>query len=85
MTIQISNEIEELARLVAVKTGKTPEAVVKEAMEARAEAAGVTIGRRRPFDEARVQAIIDRVASMPVLDTRSDDEILGYNAYGVPE
>jgi len=85
MTMQIPTEVEQLARLVAIKTGKTPETVVKEAIEARAEAAGVAVGRRRPFDAARVQEIIDRVAALPVLDTRSDDEILGYNEHGVPE
>lgn len=85
MTLHIPTEVEQLARLVAIKTGKTPEAVVKEAVEARAEAAGVAVGSRRPFDHARVQAIIDRVAALPVLDTRSDDEILGYNEHGVPE
>jgi antitoxin VapB len=85
MTLQIPNEVEQLARLVAIKTGKTPETIVQEAVEARAEAAGVAVGRRRPFDEFRVQAIIDRVAALPILDTRSDDEILGYNEYGIPE
>ena len=31
---------------------------------------------------ARVRAIQDRVAALPVLDTRTDDEILGYNETG---
>ena len=47
MTMQIPTEIEDLARLVAVKTGKTPEAVLKEAMEARAEEAGVAGPKRK--------------------------------------
>mgnify|MGYP001283950902 CR=1 FL=1 len=85
MTMQIPNEVEQLARLVAIKTGKTPEAIVKEAVEARAEALGVTTARRRPFDEAKVRAIIDRVAALPLLDARSDDEILGYNERGAWE
>ncbi len=82
MTLQIPTEVEQLARLVAIKTGKSPDAVLKEAVEARAEALGVTATRRRPFDEARVRAIIERVSALPLLDTRSDDEILGYNAHG---
>ncbi len=81
MTLHIPNEVEELARLVAIKTGKTLDAVVKEAVEARAKALGVTIARRRPFDEAKVRAIIERVTALPTLDTRSDDEILGYNEH----
>lgn len=85
MTLQIPNDVEQLARLVAIKTGKTPDAVVKEAIEARAEALGVLMARRRPFDEAKVRAIIERIASLPILDTRSDNEILGYNEHGVWE
>lgn len=82
MTLQIPTEVDQLARLVAIKTGKTPDAVVKEAVEARAEALGVSTARRRPFDEAKVRAIIERVSALPILDTRSDDEVLGYNEHG---
>lgn len=85
MTLHIPTEVEQLARLVAIKTGKTPEAIVKEAVEARAAEVGVTTARRRPFDEARVRSIIDRVSALPLLDTRSDDEILGYNERGAWE
>lgn len=83
MTLHIPNEVEQLARLVAIKTGKTPDDIIKEAVEARAAAEGVAVGRRRPFDEAKVMAIIERVSKLPVLDTRTDDEILGYNEHGV--
>ncbi|MGD9802533.1 MAG: type II toxin-antitoxin system VapB family antitoxin [Hyphomicrobiaceae bacterium] len=88
MTMQIPTEVEQLARLVAIKTGKTPETVVKEAVEARAEEAGVVAPKRKRSPEeikASIDAIIARVSALPVLDTRSDDEILGYNEYGVPE
>jgi len=88
MTMQIPTEIEDLVRLVAVKTGKTPEAVLKEAMEARAEEAGVAGPKRKRSPEeikACIDAIIAHVAALPVLDTRTDDEILGYNEYGIPE
>lgn len=85
MTLQISNEVEQLARLVAIKTGKTPDAVVKEAVEAQAVAAGVAVTRKRRTPEEielRVKEIAERVAALPLLDTRSDDEILGYNEHG---
>ena len=88
MTMQITTEIEELARLVAVKTGKTPEAVVKEAIEARAAAVGVAVPNRKRNPEeikACIDAITARVAALPVRDARTDDEILGYNEYGIPE
>ncbi len=85
MTLQIPQEAEQLLRLVASKTGKTPADVLKEAIEARAEAAGIAPKRRRKFDEAKVRAIIERVPALPILDNRSDDEIIGYNEFGVPE
>lgn len=85
MTLQIPLETEQLARLVASKTGKTPEDVLKEAIEARAEATGIQLKPRRKFDEAKVRTIIERVSALPVLDNRSDDEIIGYNEFGVPE
>jgi antitoxin VapB len=88
MTIQIPTETEQLTRLVAMKTGKTPETVLKEAVEARAEAAGLMAPKpkRSPEDiKARIDAIVARVSALPILDTRSDDEIIGYNEFGIPE
>jgi antitoxin VapB len=88
MTIQITREIEQLARLVASKTGQTPDDIIKEAVEARALAAGVSIGkpRRTAQDiEQRLKRIAERVAALPILDDRSPDDIIGYNAFGVPE
>ncbi|NEP17870.1 MAG: type II toxin-antitoxin system VapB family antitoxin [Leptolyngbya sp. SIO4C1] len=32
-----------------------------------------------------IEAIVSRFNSHPVRDSRSDDEILGYNEYGLPE
>ena len=37
-----------------------------------------------PWDHAAIQAILDRCAGLPVLDTRSADEILGYDENGLP-
>jgi antitoxin VapB len=88
MSIHIPIDIEQLARLIAIKTGKTPEQIVREAVEARAAEAGVAQPKRKRTPEeirASIDAIAARVAALPVLDTRSDDEILGYNEHGVPE
>ena len=35
--------------------------------------------------EKRINEIIARVSALPILDHRTDDEILGYNEIGVPE
>ena len=86
MTMTITAEIEQLARLVAIKTGKTPDDILKEAVEARARAAGIaTSPTRRNFDDARVKAIIASVAALPLLDGRTADEIIGYDEFGVPQ
>jgi hypothetical protein len=48
--------------------------------------AAIDIGSQGKLDLAsvtpQVRAIQDRIARLPVLDTRSDDEILGYTASG---
>ena len=85
MTMTIPTEIEQLARLVAVKTGKTPDDIIKEAVEARARAAGIAPPARRTFDDTRIKAIIARVSALPLLDNRTADEIIGYDEFGVPQ
>ena len=86
MTLNIPAEVEHLARLVASKTGKTPADIIKEAVEARALAAGVAIASPRSrFDDATVRAIIARVSALPILDDRSADDIIGYDEFGVPK
>ena len=86
--IAIPQETETLARLVADKTGKTPEDVVREAVEARARALGLTGTDAALADrEAMIQAanaIARRSAVRPILDMRSEDDILGYDAHGIP-
>lgn len=85
MAIELPSEVEQLARLVAVKTGQSPDAIIREAIADRARAAGIAAaGPRRPFDEARARAIIARVSALPVLDNRSADEIIGYDEFGTP-
>jgi antitoxin VapB len=43
--------------------------------------------RKRDDPEARmaeIRAIIDHYSSLPILDSRSEDEILGYDENGIP-
>jgi antitoxin VapB len=86
--ISLAPETEQLARLVAARSGTTPERVLKEAVEARAREMGVmpTGNHRRPDKPSadRMMAISERFAAYPVLDPRSPDEIIGYDEFGVP-
>jgi antitoxin VapB len=88
MSLQIPLDVEQLARLIAIKTGKTPESILREAVEAKAQTTGIgPHGRRRTPEqiEQRINEIVQRVSTLPILDDRSADEIIGYNDIGVPE
>jgi hypothetical protein len=41
-------------------------------------------GPARPIDWKKVGAVQKKIAAMPVLDFRSDNEILGYDEFGIP-
>jgi len=75
-------EADRLARELAARTGESlTEAVINALRERlRREQGRVRIPRVR--DEIR--AIRERCRSLPILDRRSEDEILGYDEHGVP-
>lgn len=76
-------ETDALARQVASLTGETLTEAVRGALKERLRLEQLKRGER-PWDDAAIQAIIDRCAALPVLDGRSDDEILGYDERGLP-
>ena len=86
--IALQPETEQLARQLAVNFGTTPEAVIREAVLAKAREAGlpaVDTVRTKPkatFEE--LMAIAARCAARPTLDPRTADEILGYDDDGLP-
>jgi antitoxin VapB len=86
--ITVPPETEQLARLVATRSGTTPEQVLKQAVEAHAREVGVTpTDNRHPSGRPsldRMMAISERFAAYAVLDRRSPDEIVGYDEFGVP-
>ncbi len=83
MALSIKNpEADRLARELATRTGETlTEAVVAALRERLARQSGRT--RALPLRE-ELSAIRRRCASLPVLDDRSPDEILGYDDRGLP-
>jgi antitoxin VapB len=89
--LELAEDTAKLAELVAEKTGKSPDQVLREAVEASARAVGVVpvFAPAKPKlsrDEliAAMREISDRFAALPVFDTRTPDEILGYDENGVP-
>jgi len=86
MPLNIKDEVihakaKELARL----SGKSITKAVGEAIEARLEQ--LRNEARRQADDGlaeRLMAIGRHCASLPVLDERTPDEILGYDEHGLP-
>jgi antitoxin VapB len=78
-----SPEADRLAEELARLTGESKTAAVIVSMRERL---GREKRKRRNIDAvlAEVQAIIDHCTSLPILDTRSEDEILGYDENGIP-
>lgn len=82
MAISIKDpETDRLARELAAATGVSLTEAIREALQERL-ARETRPGRRRI--SAEVQRIQERLAALPVLDTRSPDDILGYDADGLP-
>ena len=76
-------ETDSLARQVASLTGESFTEAVRGALRLRLRDEQLKRGKR-PWDDAAIDAIIARFKALPVLDDRTDDEILGYDEDGLP-
>ena len=83
MALNIRNpETERLASEVARRTGETKTEAVTEALRQRLARLRRRHSTPRLADE--LEAIADHCARLPVLDTRTPDEILAYDDRGLP-
>jgi antitoxin VapB len=83
MALNIRNsETEKLAEALAKLTGETKTEAVTKALRDRLVRVRRERARRRLADE--IDAIARHCASLPVLDTRSAEAIIGYDERGVP-
>ena len=78
-----SPEADRLARRLAAATGETITIAITVALRQR-----LNLVERKGLSKAalleEIRAISHHCASLPVLDTRSEDEILGYDENGIP-
>ena len=83
MALNIRNpETERLAETLARLTGETKTQAVTQALRDRLERVRRRRSGRRLADE--LDEIAKHCGSLPVLDDRAADEILGYDAHGLP-
>jgi antitoxin VapB len=83
MALNIRNrETEQLAEDLARETGETKTEAVTKALRDRLTRLRRERGQRRLADE--LEEIARHCAALPVLDTRSPEEILGYDDHGLP-
>jgi len=75
-------ETDKLARELSAATGETITQAVKTALRERLQSVAPVRKKSKEEYIAGIKAITDRLALLPILDTRSEDEILGYNEHG---
>jgi len=77
-----SVQVEQLAREVAAKTGESLTGAIQKALEERLDR--LKTERRQKTILTQLEDVLRRVDQMPVLDSRTPDDILGYDERGLP-
>ncbi|MBI3695188.1 MAG: type II toxin-antitoxin system VapB family antitoxin [Acidobacteria bacterium] len=67
-----------LAEQISRRMGMTLSDAVIHALEDKIQKTG------RPLNRAKVDALCAKIGALPVLDTRTPEEILGYDDLGIP-
>ena len=73
-----SQAADQLARELAEMTGESLTDAIVASLQARLDL------ERRRREARRLDDIIERFGRLPVLDEREPDDILGYDAHGLP-
>jgi antitoxin VapB len=82
MSLEIrSPKADALAHELATATGEDVDTAVLKAIEERLARVPRPLSTDRQIE---IDILFDRLASMPVLDTRTPDEIIGYGPDGLP-
>jgi antitoxin VapB len=77
-------ETDRLARELSRRTGETMTQAIRTALAERL--ARLDRSREAEIERRRraIDEIVARSRALPILDTRSEDEILGYDEHGIP-
>jgi antitoxin VapB len=83
MALSIKNVVtERLARQIARETGESITEAIQRALEESLD--HLPQRRRGRVMTEKLEDILRRVDALPTLDTRREDEILGYDKRGIP-
>jgi len=83
MPLSIKNDAtERLARQVAKATGESLTEAIHRALEERWQQ--LKAKRRSGVLAGQIEDLLRRVDAMPTIDSRQEDEILGYDEHGMP-
>jgi len=77
-----NDETERLARQVASETGESLTEAIQKALQERWER--LKARRRSQVLAGQIEEMLRRVDALPTLDSRPEDEILGYDEHGMP-
>ena len=77
-------ETDRLARELAALTGETMTRAIRTALEERLAREQAQRGEAIERKRQDAMEILERIWQLPVLDDRSEDEILGYDEHGLP-
>ena len=75
-------EVYKMARKVADKRGLSLTGAVREALREKLERESAEKETARRFE--KLQEIAKGFSNLPILDDRTDDEIIGYDELGIP-
>ena len=79
----ITPEIEADVQRLAERDGKTPTQAIADAVRKELGAPAPPLPPKRDWD--RIDALLKEIHSFPVDYSLTEDEILGYDEFGVPE
>jgi antitoxin VapB len=78
-----SLKTEQLAREIAAKTGESITGTIEKALEERLDRVNRERGRQNLMSQ--LEEILQRMDQLPVLDSRTPEEIIGYDEHGLPQ